>query len=392
MLRSLVGSEMCIRDRRERFLECRSSWLDSEMHVISLEQNLVTQLTKSADCLRTSMFEILSEFHAIFIETADDPSEAMCMLHEWAGTRIGDVLRELTCSLQRVNDSTLLSNILEQYMHCAQSLGRVGIDFRLLLTPIFSSRIEQIMRINLEVLPGHFLKLLQQPPPAIPPPQLHSTTQHDPLSPPLNLVASVPLSALTNYILTCLNDFRHCAPLTLAHRVARLFNEHLSAAGELLLDGSVEFKADGKMTRALMANTFFPYVTRCFNAIFQLTEHESPLALTEIGVRLLAIDQPVNAPPGAQPPPSTTTPAPGQDQPNTAPPPALRPNPPPALRPGPPPAPQPNIRAPPPPLPRKNTTPPLGPATAEIRPPPPLPGAAGIRPCLLYTSPSPRDS
>eukprot|EP00656_Telonema_subtile_P036404 TRINITY_DN40399_c0_g1_i1.p1 TRINITY_DN40399_c0_g1~~TRINITY_DN40399_c0_g1_i1.p1 ORF type:complete len:275 (+),score=76.49 TRINITY_DN40399_c0_g1_i1:81-905(+) len=77
---------------RTRFLQCRNQWLESEMRVFEIEQNLVTRLTKTADCIRTSMFEILTEFHAIFVDQNNDAEESSAMLFEWAGNKVACLL------------------------------------------------------------------------------------------------------------------------------------------------------------------------------------------------------------------------------------------------------------------------------------------------------------
>jgi hypothetical protein len=150
----------------QQFLACRNEWLQTELKYLELEQNTVTRLNKKADCIRVSLFEILTQYDAIFgsdDETTPAAPEEMAQVYEWAGQKITELLVELRLSLERVSDSTLIANLLEQLMHCGHSLSRVGLDFRLLLHPSFTERVIQIMRINLAVLPEHFGKLLQQP-------------------------------------------------------------------------------------------------------------------------------------------------------------------------------------------------------------------------------------
>ena len=157
-----------------------------------------------------------------------------------------------------------------------------------------------MIQVNLEVLPSHFDSLLQQPPPTTPAPALHATTTQGPLSPPLTLLSSIPLSAVTNYLLTCFNDLRHCAPLSLAPQIAQLLHKALATSADLLLRESSGVGADLKSTRQLMASTLLPYIERCFSALFELKD--SPLVLKDIITRLTAYDTPA-------PTPSTSAPS-----------------------------------------------------------------------------------
>jgi len=381
----------------QRFVACRNEWLEGNLKDLELEQNTVTRLNKKADCIRVSLFEILTQYDAIFGPdegSAPGAQNEMAQVYEWAGAKLTALLSELEVSLEWVSDSTLLANLLEQFMHCGHSLSRVGLDFRLLLHPIFTQRVLQIMQTNLAVLPAHFGKLLQQPGassgPA--PPQLHSTSS-DPYMAPIDLLSCTALAAMANYILTCLNDLRHCAIVSIAQPMAQLICDAMWQAAVLLQKLGDQCRAE----RQLMAGSLLPYIERCFCAVFALKEGASPPCFTELRSRIIQFDNPAadaavppaslkaaeppppisNAPPSvptaSQPisnaPPSGNAPLPPRPTPpplgNAPPPPmssvAKRP---PPISNAPPPG-----NAPPPPLP---TPPPLGNAPPPMRPPPPV--------------------
>ena len=308
-------------------------------------------------------------------------------------------------------------------MHCGHSLSRVGLDFRLLLHPIFTQRVLQIMQTNLAVLPAHFGKLLQQPGassgPA--PPQLHSTSS-DPYMAPIDLLSCTALAAMANYILTCLNDLRHCAIVSIAQPMAQLICDAMWQAAVLLQKLGDQCRAE----RQLMAGSLLPYIERCFCAVFALKEGASPPCFTELRSRIIQFDNPeadAAVPPAglkaAEPPapisntppsiPTASIPPPISNAPpsGNAPPPT-RPTPPPLGNA--PPPPMSSVAKPPPPIsntppsvptasqpPPNSNVPPSGNAPPPPRPtppplgnaPPPPMSSVGNRPPPISNAPPP---
>lgn len=59
-----------------------------------------------------------------------------------------DALRE---ALPKVTEGGSLASVLEHCMYCGMSLGRVGLDFRGLLSPIFEACVRSTFANNIKV-------------------------------------------------------------------------------------------------------------------------------------------------------------------------------------------------------------------------------------------------
>eukprot|EP00884_Botryococcus_braunii_P004421 jgi/Botrbrau1/13980/Bobra.117_2s0010.1 len=173
-------------------------------------------------------------------------------------------------------------------MYCGMSLGRVGLDFRGLLSPIFEASVPRHLRLQHQGSRGHL------PPGAgraqvgchaergLPKPPCRGcgsrnrdeTPRHEDGGPPYVLMDHPPLAILANGILAALNELRHCAPLAVAHSLGSILQEGLSAA--------VRAMAHCKATRLLpdeegqllegacdaLIFTLVPYISTCFTKVY----------------------------------------------------------------------------------------------------------------------------
>ena len=62
-------------------------------------------------------------------------------------------LEALRRALPRVGEGGALASVLEHCMYCGMSLGRVGLDFRGLLPPLFEAAALRLFRSSVQVWP-----------------------------------------------------------------------------------------------------------------------------------------------------------------------------------------------------------------------------------------------
>jgi len=175
-------------------------------------------------------------------------------------------------------------------MFFAKNLGRVGIDFRGLLTPIFEKCIlsifERSMNRSITQFSTHLRKYknlsahkgLSQ---------YNPTTESSAEFPaPRILLDYPPLAILTNSILETFNDLRTCWPYSLKISLAELLKQSLFRVLEKLREhktlshmSETEIKLFGEMCQ-VVAEEFLPYISNCFDAIFQ-----------SVSQKLISLDQ-----------------------------------------------------------------------------------------------------
>lgn len=69
------------------------------------------------------------------------PHEQGGILYAWAERRITAYLQAIRVHLPRVAEGGSLASVLDHAMYCGGSLGRVGLDFRPLLAPLFEQAV-----------------------------------------------------------------------------------------------------------------------------------------------------------------------------------------------------------------------------------------------------------
>ena len=102
-------------------------------------------------------------------------------------------------------------------MYCGMSLGRMGLDFRALLPPLFDAAVlgvfRRVLAVSLErcfaALATHRWATLgrERRPPA--------DQATDDGAPPVALMEHPPLAMFANGVLSAFNELRHCAALSL---------------------------------------------------------------------------------------------------------------------------------------------------------------------------------
>jgi len=178
-----------------------------------------------------------------------------------------------------VQDGSFLTNMLNSCMFFAKNLGRVGIDFRGLLPPIFEGCILNIFDRNISRAVSQFGNHLRK---------YKNLSAHkglsaynptadplDPLPAPRILLDFPPLAILTNAILETLNELRMCWPYSLKTALTKHLIQNLGRILEKLREhknqttmNDLEQQLFGEMCQ-IVAEEFLPYMGKCFDMVFQ---------------------------------------------------------------------------------------------------------------------------
>ncbi|KAK9826903.1 hypothetical protein WJX81_007598 [Elliptochloris bilobata] len=287
---------------RRRFLQCREEWL-AELVAELDERSVYDYLKRLTDVHRLQLFDVVMQYRAIF---ADDalPADGSTAggggdgagagdggaLFSWAEHRVVAYLEALRRALPRVGEGGALASVLEHCMYCGMSLGRVGLDFRGLLPPLFEAAALGLFRSSVQVAVDAFAAVLDthkwvalssggprtrrgaaaaQPPNPNP-----ADAARGEAAPPYALMDHAPMATLTNGLLGAMNELRHCAPLALAAPCAQTLQDALTAAVAAMAHyqatrplGSGEAAQAGAAAEALVS-IVCPYAVACLGRIF----------------------------------------------------------------------------------------------------------------------------
>lgn len=199
------------------------------------------------------------------------------LLSGWVLQRVSDFLQLLEEHLPRLTDR--FKTVLGQCMYFALSLGRVGMDFRPLLAPLFERTIADLFSSRVDMAFADFVE--QMPTMAL---VAHATLPDADSEPglseapiaPLSLMTFPILARLTNNLLAALNDLRECAPLAVGQTVATSLSKALVAVSIQLADYhtlhretfDTRDKTNFSGLAQMYVESLVPCVVRCIDAIY----------------------------------------------------------------------------------------------------------------------------
>lgn len=256
---------------------------------------------KTIELSRVNLFNIITQYKATFADDdnlldSNDTNESGNLFHAWINTKINNFLKTLEADLNRA-EVTSFENILGQCMYFGLSFSRVGADFRTLLVPIFvkviaknfTSRISKVTdQFELEMDNYTFINKMSIN-------VLSAIGKADPhsLSPPETLLNFQPLALYCNGILSALNEFRDCAPITLvnevtirleqslkvvANNISKFYRQEQQALGAKERDNFVKFCC-------AFAYDLTPYIQRCIHDVFPIALLTSHLSINAIALQ-----------------------------------------------------------------------------------------------------------
>lgn len=228
-------------EMRLQFLRCRDTWLAGIIDDLD-QGNPYDYLKRMADCHKIHLFDVVTQYRAIFSDDTSGNEENYDggLLYSWAMHRITLYLAVLQALLPKISEGVSLAILLEQCLYCGMSLGRVGMDFRGLLPPLFETSVFNIFIGNMAAAVENFQLVLDSHRwIALPPVGNGSRGVGDDTSsdnaPPYALMEHPPLAAFVNGVLAALNELRHCAPINLKGMLAVELQQALQSVSDSLL-------------------------------------------------------------------------------------------------------------------------------------------------------------
>jgi hypothetical protein len=234
------------------------------------------------------MFEIATQFNAIFRAQTNAQKISVSLLSMWTSRRVQSFLTMLKGELRHMEDSASLRDALDACVFFSASMGRLGADITSLLPPLFEEKMHFLVvhywKEGVTQL-TETLKICREAGVASPlsssaavPPSLTSQGSDvgegdgGPMPPPRQLMAMPPLGRLVNAFLTGLNELRRCLLPGIFNQLRTSLEEILSEIEGILQSNertvmtpglrgeAVELRAKAKEMREAMANIVAPYV------------------------------------------------------------------------------------------------------------------------------------
>nr|XP_023026370.1 conserved oligomeric Golgi complex subunit 8 isoform X1 [Leptinotarsa decemlineata]XP_023026435.1 conserved oligomeric Golgi complex subunit 8 isoform X2 [Leptinotarsa decemlineata] len=280
---------------RWKFLQSRNCWLNHCLKEIP-KQEVDHHLTKKIEVIRVKLFNILTQYRAIFNDDEHSPLMHITenkninqniIVFSWVKDKISEFFTILDKDLEGV---TSIESIMDQCMYFGSSFSKVGCDFRPMMVPMFTSVIQKKFTKSVEDASRNFAKnidkftLIDKNHPNI----QWKTNKEDQMQPPDSLLEFYPLAEYLNNILTTLNNLRLCAPIAIVNDVVMNLQESLVFISESLLKLYTQehqaFTTSSKdaFTKLCMAfyDELVPFIQKCIHVIYQPSQIASKLGVS----------------------------------------------------------------------------------------------------------------
>lgn len=306
------------------FLTGRVAYLEGALRAVDVErkglegdrerdkETYARFLKKYIDVWREGVYDVVTQYTTIFLERvpapgaapAAPPAQLHMLLRMFTTEQLQALLKLLRETLPHIPDPALLNSLLTQLTYCANSFARVGLDFKLLLAPIFVDAVRSAVTQELDDAAAAWASKLVPPkdrpgpsstpkkpsqllvaapaasaPPLPTPAQLDAVRTGPPHAPPQILVSYPALALYTNAVLSALNGLRLLAPVELFRDLAQALERTLAKGAEALLQyardrpwlggkppaNGEQAEEDSKILRAtgtVYFEVFVPFVTR----------------------------------------------------------------------------------------------------------------------------------
>ncbi|THH18840.1 hypothetical protein EW146_g2202 [Bondarzewia mesenterica] len=243
-------------------------------------------LKKYIDVWREGVHDIITQYTTIFLDRpstaalaaapSSPPSDTLRgLLPTFTSHLLDRLLTTLRDALPHILDPTSLTSLLTQLTYCATSFSRVGLDFRLLLPPLFEDAVRGGVTRELRKATEEWCGLLK---PEVKPsasfavagaplPQKNALAG-PPHIPPQLLASYPPLANFTNTVLTTLNGLRLLAPVSLLPDILRALDNDLRDAIKAFSGYAKQFAGPAEAkdvviaTGKVLVNVFVPFVRR----------------------------------------------------------------------------------------------------------------------------------
>jgi hypothetical protein len=254
-------------------------------------QDPLEYLKKYIEVSRESLFDILTQYSAIFTEsfspsssasTVEPAGSAQAILSFYTTSVIQDLLDVLQDKLSLFTDAAAMSTVLTQVLYYGLSLGRMGFDFRHWMVEVFE---EAMLRLVVSILHSGteaFIEGLASVPDG--PWESGAASSTHALS---DLLGIPLLAALYNTYMTALNQLRILPILSTRSTVLSTVRSQLRVAlealsrlgGERMDDWPEERLVAFERLSLVLIDVFLPQISSGFESVYgrALEEPLSPI-------------------------------------------------------------------------------------------------------------------
>ena len=145
------------------FLNQRNVYLNFQLDQIQ-SSDPSEYLKRYIEVSRETFFDILTQYSAIFTDSHSSFSNSDSILSFYATFRVNELLDITQIKLNEIHDASSIQSLLTQMMYYGMSLGRLGLDFRHLISIHFEDALYRIVTSTLQSGTDAFIEKMMSMP------------------------------------------------------------------------------------------------------------------------------------------------------------------------------------------------------------------------------------
>lgn len=297
---------------RIKFLQLRDNWLQSLLQAIP-HTDPYHHISKTIEENRIHLFDIITQYRALFsdddlITSGSSSSPGSIILNPnkdlnesklfycWLQQKIKSFLLVLKKDL-KLGVGNRLDSVLSQSMYFGLAFSRVGLDFRVLLVPIFEDAIleqfktsinmanskfeDSLVKLNWSDLNVESIKSISKLNAEIQATLTSGNYNNSIINPPIQLLEFQPLAIYLNFVLQSFNELRLCAPISLFKKFSNQIKSSIRNLGSFIFDYYKKEKLTfDKNENDLFINfflfefvyTLIPFLEKCIFILFPIEQ------------------------------------------------------------------------------------------------------------------------
>lgn len=245
------------------FLSLRNEYLGGLLSILK-ETQPQDYVRRWIETQREHLFDTITHYRHIFPDTSKTSLIDSQILPSFSTMSISSLLNVLSNFLNQAHDISVIPSVCTQVMYYGMTLGRIGLDFRPLASPLFESAVYRIVLSLFHHAADHFT--------------ISSTSVTE--RPKLNmsgqelLMKSMPVAVLYNQYLNALNQLRYLPCISLYSKLLQGLKASMKKVVSVILASQTTYRREAEIAAWIVSEALLQPVFDGLSKVLCVSEED----------------------------------------------------------------------------------------------------------------------
>lgn len=242
------------------FLSLRNEYLSGLLTILK-EAQPQDYVRRWIETQREHLFDTITHYKHIFPDTPKTSLIDCQILPSFSTMAISSLLKVLSTFLSQAHDVSVLPSVCTQVMYYGMTLGRIGLDFRQLASPLFESAVLRIVLSLFHHAAGHFTisstSVIERP---------NLTISGQDL-----LMKSMPVAVLYNQYMNALNQLRYLPCVSLYSQLLEGLKSSMKKVTGTILAAQSTYRRESEIVAWIISDALLQPVFEGLDKVLCIT-------------------------------------------------------------------------------------------------------------------------